>query len=185
MNMENVQVLDAGVTSFHAVTEGALGALLLASGLGKAFSQRDLLGTIAAYRILPRNAPYPVFAAAAWLLTACEILLGLGLLSGRFGAGWGGCALFTLFTFAIVTNLLRGRHHITCGCGLNGSEERLSWAVAGRAALLAVVAALLDLTAWSHPDHAAFVPRMAGAALWLIVLAALRLRAHHFVEEMT
>nr|WP_306296460.1 MauE/DoxX family redox-associated membrane protein [Acidomonas methanolica] len=157
---------------------------MLVSGLGKAFSQRDLLGTIAAYRILPHNAPYPVFAAAAGLLTACEILLGLGLLSGCFGAGWGSAALFTLFTLAVVTNLLRGRRHIKCGCGLNGAEERLSWAVAARAAMLAVIAALLDLTGWRHPDHAAFVPRLAGAALWLIVLAALRLRTLRPLEDL-
>lgn len=160
-----------------------MGGLLLASGLGKVFTHADLLGTIAAYRILPRSAPYAVFDGAAWALAFAEIFCGIGLASGFPPAAWASAVLFLIFAFAVAVNTLRGRREIECGCAIGAGGARISWGVCLRAALLAVLAAGIGATGSADGGSSLFVPRIVGVLFWVLCLAAMSLSGDGFAGE--
>lgn len=154
---------------------GALGSLLLVSGLGKAFAQRDFLGTVAAYRLLPMRTPYWGYALLAWSVTSAELFIAAGLIFGSMRAALAAAVLFLIFTLAVGINLLRGRRDIDCGCSVGPVGERLSWRVAARAFGLCLLAFLL--WAIAAPSGGEWlVSRAAGLLLWLVVLAWISLK---------
>src|SRR4051812_7459522 len=83
-------------------------------------------------------------ASVAWAaLGAIEAGRAVCLIPGAEGAAWATAALFTLFTVAQAVVLVQGRAGAPCACfGANG---RVGPASVGRAALLAVAAAVLPL----------------------------------------
>jgi len=130
-----------------------LAARLLTAGVfltGGIDQWRDRLtfeGVVAGYALLPAG----LVAAVALLLPLAEIGVGLGLLvpSAQPLASACGLGLLTLVTTAVVINLARGRTDIDCGCGGANGEQRLSWALVARNALLGfalVVAAMPTAT---------------------------------------
>jgi hypothetical protein len=100
---------------------------------------RDLDGfeaALANYAILP-EATVPL---AARLLPTLEACAAIALLL-EWSRGVGAVSvlgLLTVMTAAVVTNLLRGRREIDCGCGGADSHQPLSWGLVGRNALLAL-----------------------------------------------
>ena len=83
-------------------------------------------------------------ASVTWAaLGAIEAGLAVVLLAGAEGAAWATAALFTLFCVAQGVVLMQGRGGAPCGCF--GSKGRVGRASVGRAALLAVAAAVLPL----------------------------------------
>ena len=93
---------------------------------------------IADYRLLPQVMVRPV----AGVLPLLEVLVGVTMMFG-FVPPWPSAAaafLFTLFGFAIMTNLLRGRRQISCGCLWFGTESRLKCILVLRNASMAAVA---------------------------------------------
>jgi hypothetical protein len=143
----------------------ALGVLLLGAAGHKVLPGSGFEAILADYRLLPAS----LCKVAARLVPGIEALLGLGWLAGfampvvaPLTAG-----LFAVYGVAIAVNLLRGRVHIDCGCGLGGrspADQGLSWLLVVRNGLL-VLAALLPL--------AAAAPRKLGAVDWATLAAAL------------
>jgi hypothetical protein len=83
-------------------------------------------------------------ASVAWAaLGAFEAGLAVCLAVGARSAGWVASGLFTLFTAAQALALMRGRAGAPCACF--GARGRIGRASVGRAALLAVAAAVLPL----------------------------------------
>jgi hypothetical protein len=83
-------------------------------------------------------------AGAAWAaLGAIEAGLAVCLVTGADGAAWATAALFTAFCVAQGVALLQGRGGAPCACF--GARGRIGRASLGRAALLAVAAAVLPL----------------------------------------
>jgi hypothetical protein len=83
-------------------------------------------------------------ASVAWAaLGAIEAGLAVCLAAGAEGAAWATAALFTVFCAAQAAVLMQGRAGAPCACF--GSRGRVGRASIGRAALLAVAAAVLPL----------------------------------------
>lgn len=143
----------------------ALGLLLVGAAWHKLASVREFTAVVADYRLLP-SALAPLVAST---LPAAEILLGLSWISG-FAieiVAPATAVLFGVFTAAIAINLLRGRVHISCGCGLGGAgaeNQPLSWMLVLRNLLL-MAASIMPL--------AQVTGRSQGLLDWLIVAAAL------------
>lgn len=122
------------------------------------------------YRVMP-GAVVPLAAAA---LPVLEILLGLGwlFLADVRIVALGTIALVALYSFAIAINLLRGRVHISCGCGFGKSaagDETLSWGLVVRNAALLVAAAAATLPETSRSlgmlDYVTLLAALVGIVL--------------------
>jgi hypothetical protein len=142
-----------------------VGLILLGAGFGKLRHRALLPGVIANYRLLPAALVMPT----AIVLPLVEIAVGALLLGGirplpvLLGAG-----LLGLFALAMAINLLRGRAHISCGCGRKELSQSLSWPLVARNIALAamLLPRLMEPAALSTFDIATAIG--AGASLWLI-----------------
>lgn len=117
---------------------GALALVMFAAAWHKFSEPEEFVGALAAYRMLPDPAVWPV----ARLLPVAETLLGIGILVPltRHPALLGLAALVLMYAAAMGINLVRGRRSIDCGCG--GAAHPLSWGLVGRNLVLAAAAIL-------------------------------------------
>lgn len=105
-----------------------LSTLFLSAGFSKWNKMFHHQLTVEQYWILPKRL-VPFFARAeVWL----EILVGIGLLFGITYAAFGAGILLLMYSIAITVNLLRGRNHISCGCGGMAGDHMLSWWLVAR-----------------------------------------------------
>ena len=121
----------------------ALGLMLLAAAWHKLSSLPEFTAVLSDYHLLP---PFLVSSVAP-AIPMVEILLGAGWLTGMamnivapLTAG-----MFAVYGSAIAINLLRGRLHISCGCGLGGASsenQSLSWVLVVRNTVLLLLALL-------------------------------------------
>jgi len=117
----------------------ALALVLLVSAGMKIAAGPAGRGALATYGI--RGEP---LAGATWAaLGAIEAGLAVCLAAGAEGAAWATALLFTIFCVAQGVVLVQGRGGAPCACF--GSRGRVGRASIGRAALLAVAAAVLPL----------------------------------------
>ncbi len=123
----------------HLVLAVALSLLFAHAAWHKWRSGVRFEAQLAEYRLLP-NVMVP-FAARG--LTGIEALVAVALLwpLSRQPAALAAALLFATYAAAIGINLLRGRHHIDCGCG--DSPVLLSRWLVGRNLLLMAGALLL------------------------------------------
>jgi hypothetical protein len=116
-----------------------IGLILAGAGFTKLRHRRLLPGVIANYRLLPAALVVP----AATLLPWAEVLLGAALIVGiRPLPVLLGIGLLAVFAAAMAINLMRGRAHISCGCGRPELSQSLSWALVARNLLLCAVLSL-------------------------------------------
>ncbi len=121
----------------------ALALMLIGAAWHKLSSQQKFEAIVADYQLLPQWA----VPLVAWLIPVTEILLGFAWLTGVAStlAAPLTALMFLVYGLAIVVNLLRGRLHISCGCGLgnsSGENQPLSWMLVFRNILLMVMAML-------------------------------------------
>lgn len=130
-----------------------LSATFIQAGVQKIRYHAQLAGVISNYKLLPA-ALVPV---ASWLLPPLELALGIALLVPSTGSALLAGCLLGLFTAAIMTNLIRGRTHIDCGCFQSGLRQELGWELVGRNGVLVMIAAY---TAWFplHPPLFTWMP---------------------------
>lgn len=124
-------------------------ALLIASAAWHKLSDRfRFAGTLRAYELLPPRLVSPV----ASLLPLIELSIAAGLLypPSRELAALAAMSLLALYTGAIATNLLRGRHEIDCGCFASSRRAPLSRLLIVRNLVLLSAAALLLMPARSR-----------------------------------
>ena len=143
----------------------AFALLWLLAAWHKVAAGERFVATFSEYRLLPEAWTRPV----ARLLPFVEAALGLGWLTG-LAPGWVApltAALLGAYASAIAINLVRGRVHIGCGCGLGaatGDDPALSWWLVARNLLLGAVA----MTAVLPPSA-----RELGLLDWLTLVLAL------------
>ncbi len=145
--------------------------LLFAAVLHKVRNFAKFQAILADYQILP----LVLVPSAAVLIVVVEALLMLCWLLPALSnhAGLGTAMLFTVYAFSMATNLLRGRLHISCGCG-GASEQLLSWYLVARNAVLigVALAVLPDAAPWPLAWHDMIAAVSATAAFSLLYLAA-------------
>jgi len=124
------------------------GLLLLLAGVHKLTELQKFRANLSAYEILPAA----LIAPASILVPSLEVLLGVAwllALKPMFVALATAVLLFG-YTSAIAINLLRGRIHIDCGCGMAstaGRDQPLSWGLVLRNLALIIAALTATLPA--------------------------------------
>ncbi len=115
---------------------GALALVMFAAAWHKFSEPEEFVGALAAYRLMPEVAVWPV----ARILPVVEVVIGAGVLVPvtRQVATFSLAGLVLLYAIAIAINLARGRRSIDCGCG--GAAHPLSWGLVGRNLVLAALA---------------------------------------------
>jgi uncharacterized membrane protein YphA (DoxX/SURF4 family) len=121
----------------------ALGLVLVGAAWHKLSSRQKFAAIVADYQLLPQS----TVPLVAWLIPVAEILLGMALLTGvaTGPVSFLTALMFIIYSLAITANLLRGRLHISCGCGLgnsSGENQPLSWILVLRNVLLTALALL-------------------------------------------
>lgn len=132
--------LDPLLVSIIAVS---FSLLLLLASVHKFSDLRRFEAVLNDYRALPA-ALVPAFAV---ILPALEAAIGLAWLfaSAAISPAIATVSLLSVYTLGIVINLMRGRLHISCGCGFgnaSGDGESLSWALVLRNTILVGFASL-------------------------------------------
>lgn len=122
--------------------------LFLLSAVHKLTALETFRTTLGAYDLLPHALIYP----ASILVPAIEAVLGIAwlLAIAPVTTAVMSIALLGSYTIAIATNILRGRVHIDCGCGMAsaaGRDQQLSWGLVVRNSLLIVTALAATLPA--------------------------------------
>lgn len=139
---------------FAKLVSFLLGLLLAAAAWHKWASFDRFVAILRDYRLLPAHLARP----AAAMVVAAETALALGWLSGVMASRTAvvTAGMFSVYGAAIAVNLLRGRVHISCGCGLGGSPDGghlLSWTLVLRNAVLAGLALLPLVPEAPRPLH--------------------------------
>jgi hypothetical protein len=126
----------------------AFGLLFLLAAVHKLTGLHEFRAALSAYELLPGAliAPVSVFVpvleallGAAWLLAIQPVFVALC-----------SAALLGVYATAVAINLLRGRVHIDCGCGMAsaaGRDQQLSWSLVVRNLILIVAALTATLPA--------------------------------------
>jgi hypothetical protein len=117
------------------------GLLLLLAAVHKLTALDSFRVTLAAYQLLPSA----LIAPMSLLVPIIEVILGAAWLLDvqAVPVAQTSAALLASYTAAITINLLRGRVHIDCGCGLAssaGRDSQLSWGLVIRNTVLIVAA---------------------------------------------
>jgi len=153
-----------------AVISIGFGLLFLLAAVHKLTGLQRFRAVLADYRVMPPVAA-PLFAIA---LPVVEIVVGLSwLFSGRHSSvALATVGLLVLYTAAIALNLLRGRVHISCGCGFGKAgegDDALSWGLVLRNLTL-VAAALASLAPQASREMRVFDYFTLVVALLVIAL---------------
>ncbi|HEY5568720.1 MAG TPA: MauE/DoxX family redox-associated membrane protein [Gammaproteobacteria bacterium] len=128
----------------------ALAVLWLTAAVHKAAGFGGFLGTLRAYRIVPRALLWP----CALIIIGVEAGLGIALLAPieRALPLAAAAGLLTLYAAAIGVNLARGRRYIDCGCTGPGLRHPLgAWMVWRNLALAAAALAAGGLPVADRP----------------------------------
>ena len=166
--MLEILVTDSG---FVLSIRWVLAVVFIVAFLHKVTAPASFVTTLMAYRLLPDGIALIVAYAliAAELATACALLV-----NSVFGS-ISAVALLAIYALAILTNLLRGRRDIDCGCSGPYVRQTLSaWLIARNIGLIAV--ALLTMLPAGEPRALGaldWFTSVAGAAIFgLIYFAA-------------
>jgi hypothetical protein len=133
------------------VSRFLLGAVLLATGLGKLLDLRGFAGVIETYHVLPEVLAWP----AGIVLTLSELALAAWLLRGRrlAPAGLVAAAMHLAYFGWSAVALLRGLDIANCGCfGIFLARPLTPWTLVEDGVLF-LVAVILFVGAWraEHP----------------------------------
>lgn len=126
---------------FLKVISIAFGLLFLLAAVHKFSTAQQFRVILEEYRVMPRFLAGPV----ARIVPLLEIIISIGWFTAYRPAltALASAALLAVYTSAIGINLLRGRIHIGCGCGVAGSsagDQQLSSALILRNAVLIALA---------------------------------------------
>jgi hypothetical protein len=157
--------------------------VFLSAAIGKMRHWMIFQGVVANYRLLPQVLVVPVTCALPPAEAAIAAALPTGLL-----APWAEAAaalLLSAFALAMGINLLRGRRHIDCGCFQGALKQPLRWALVIRNALLVLLLGVAVAVPPGRPGGwivvngfsaggALFILLQSLNALWAIIPAVRR-----------
>ncbi|MED2037900.1 MauE/DoxX family redox-associated membrane protein [Bacillus wiedmannii] len=111
--------------------------LFISTAMTKIMHFKKHLIIVAEYKMLP-NKTIKFFALIEVILElSCALFLLLGLFPNLSSLGL--LILLTFYTLGILINLMRGRKHISCGCGGFIGNHQLSWFLVLRNTILFVI----------------------------------------------
>jgi uncharacterized membrane protein len=127
----------------------ALAILFGASAAIKFEDFGEFRAAVANYRIVPES----LTAIVAAIVPSAEIAGAVGILTPRTHDAAAALLLILLsiFSAAIVVNLMRGRLHVDCGCFGPALRQPLSWWLPARNATLMVLATIAIVPAETRP----------------------------------
>jgi hypothetical protein len=142
--------------------------VFMSAAIGKMRNWPIFQGVVANYRLLPQVLVGPV----TYGLPPAEAAIGATLPTGLL-APWAEAAaalLLGAFAVAMGINLLRGRRHIDCGCFQGTLKQPLSWTLVSRNALLALLLVAAGAVPSGGADAWALVNGLlAGGALFVVL----------------
>ena len=158
-------ISDAHVTLF---ARSFVGLVMLMAGVPKLLDISRFVEIVRGYQLLPGR----IVNWVGRLLPIWEIVIGLALLANifRFWAALSALCLFLVFCGAILTNLMRGRSYIPCGCFGVSKDHELSWKLVMRSGFLGGMA-VLALPILPSPGDATLLS-IPETALTLLIAAA-------------
>lgn len=156
--------------------------LFLAAARHKLSGFAQFTQILADYQLLPAS----LVRLAAWLVTGVEVALSMLWIAGLWlpllntFTALTSAALLTLYACAVGINLLRGRVHISCGCGIEGSnnsEHPLSPGIVFRNGILSLFALMPLLSVVQRDlywfDYVAALTALLSAVLLYAALSQL------------
>ncbi len=157
--------------------------LFASSALHKLRDLPTFAAIVADYRLISSSASVPL----AWACALFELALCIGWLIPALTqeAAFSTAILLAGYTGAISLNLLRGRVHISCGCG-GSSDQLLSWHLVARNSvlILAALACLVPFTPRVLPVYEWIAVGAATSALTLLYLAYAKIRSNAVAIEL-
>ena len=152
-------------------------ALFLLGAWHKWSTRRHFRETLENYQLLPTT----LVAPASFLIPLLEALLGVGWLSGFLTSVTAtiSVALLGIYAMSMGINLLRGRVHIGCGCGLStaSDEQPLSLSLIFRNIVLMAMAWATTLPHSTRPlgaiDFLTLVLALLASALLYVAASQL------------
>ena len=120
-------------TLFGALALGTrylVAAVFALASLHKLRTRLEFAGVIYQYRLTPKGSEHWL----SWLIPSLELSIAVALFVLPQVGALLAAGLIASYCIAIGVNLLRGRHHIDCGCG--GASTPLSGALVWRNLLL-------------------------------------------------
>ena len=170
-------MLDPIVVSLISIS---FGLMFLLASVHKLRGLDTFRAVLADYRVMPAMI-VPVVAVA---LPLFEAAIGLAWLFSTINLWLPTTVLLVLYTAGISINLLRGRVHISCGCGFGAStrtDEALSWGLVVRNVILTGAALITSMPVASRPigilDYATLV-------LALVVIVLLLTAGNQLIRNM-
>lgn len=157
------------------------GLLFLLAAIHKFSTAQQFRVILEEYQVMPRVLAGPV----APIVPLLEVLLSIGWFTGYRPqlVALSSAALLAVYTSAIGINLLRGRIHIGCGCGVAGSsdgDQQLSSGLLLRNSVLIGIALVAAIPATVRPfgaiDYVTLATTLLASAL--LYLAANQLLAN-------
>ncbi|MEJ2330410.1 MAG: MauE/DoxX family redox-associated membrane protein [Gammaproteobacteria bacterium] len=139
------------------------GLMFLLAAVHKLSATGQFRAVLADYRVMPAS----VVPFVAMLLPLNEIALGVAWLFSSIEVWLPTAGLLALYTAGITINLLRGRVHISCGCGFGRSasaDDALSWGLVLRNVVLIGTALVMAMPA---------APRTIGMIDYVTLIAGL------------
>lgn len=127
-----------------------LGLILLTVAVSKLAYPRRFRKGIQDYQIIPSilESKIAISTVLTFFIPLSELVAGIGLISGFLlvPAVVLTLSLLSLFSGAILVNLMRGRHDLSCHCAGALGDHRISWWLVGRNLLLIIGPIVLLLT---------------------------------------
>ena len=148
-----------------------LGLVLAAAAWHKGASFERFVVILRDYDLLPPFLTRPVAGGVVFM----EAALAIGWFTG-FMNSWVAtitAGMLSIYAAAISVNLLRGRVHISCGCGfgeISEEDQLLSWSLVLRNVVLAGIALLPLLPPAPRPLHPIDWATLATAAIAGVLL---------------
>lgn len=157
------------------------GLLFLLAATHKFSTAQQFRVILEEYQVMPRA----LAGIAARVVPLVEVMLSIGWFTGYRPqlVAFSSAALLAIYTSAIGINLLRGRVHIGCGCGVAGSsdgDQQLSSGLLLRNSILIGIALVAAIPATARPfgvvDYVTLGATLLASAL--LYLAANQLLAN-------
>jgi hypothetical protein len=128
------------------------GLLFLLAAVHKISTAQQFRVILEEYQVMPRV----LAGLVARIVPLLEVLLSIGWFAGYQPelVAISSAALLTMYTSAIGLNLLRGRIHIGCGCGVGGSsdgDQQLSSGLILRNTVLIAIALVAAIPVTARP----------------------------------
>lgn len=152
-----------------------VGMFLAVSALSKALNFAWFVKTLGRYHLAPESLRRPIACLTIGAESTCGVMLTVGIATTL--ASYAAFVLLSMFTIAVVINLIRGRYDLECGCSGFGKGTRIGWILVCRNGGLACLAVC--------PAWYVLSPMLVGLGVLLLGVYAVLSRTAHPETQAT